>query len=654
MEKEVADLSYISNLTTPAALAGLALLIPIILLYLLRPKPKIVNYPSVMFIRFIEKNKRFTSFLERFIQDPILLMQMLIVSMIVLAAANPFYMSEEEMRDTRSVAFVIDASASMQSTDEDPTRFGLAIEKARGLMGQLNPDDEVSIVVASSIPTSLAARAKPKAAQAILDKIAVQDTPSNIGDSMLLAKDMLLSSERKKEIYVLSDFAQSSGVDVLVAKKLAESDGVKVELLKVGKRGYNAGIVSLNAMRSSSNRNQMFLTMTVRNYHPFEYLVEVKITSNDKPLFSTSKALKADSEEFIVATPNITADAQDIRVEILGSDELALDEVAYVRVPQDKTNNVLLLTSEGKNVYLRLMLDSLVSAKKISLAYAVPPVIPDLSGFDVVILGDVSQNSILPGTLRDIENNVKDGGVFVVMGSENIALFGETLWHLMPVDMLGQSDRESDIEVSLEHEMLTDVTFENIVVKKYPNMKERDNNTVTLLRTRESNIPLMSYKKLDKGYIAYVGIDSNPQRSNLYYSSDFPIFWNQMIAYFTKDMSSLSTKSYLTGEYLTLERRLGITTPDGKRVNAAAIYLDKVGVYMINKEDAVEYAPVNLLSSAESNTTVADLENLDEASDFSVKYEKKDVKVETYKQLILVALMFLVVEAVIYRRRGLL
>ncbi len=651
----MADASILSNLSNPMALAGLALLLPIVLLYLLRPKPKTVLFPSTMFIRFIEKNKRFTSFLERFIRDPLLVMQLLIVSLIVLSVANPFYMMEEEERGSRSVAFVIDVSASMQSTDAQPTRFEQAVSKARQLIGQLGKDDEVTVVIASSVPTSVITRAKPQAAAGVLGRIEVQDTPSNIGDSILLAKDLILGADRKKVIYVISDFSKSAGIEVPIAKKLSELAGADVEFLKVGSRGYNAGITSLTAMRSPARREQLFLTASVKNYHPTDYAVDVKLT-NGTEMWSEKRTLKPGAEEFLYMAPNISSAEQNIKLEIIGADDLPVDDVAYAHIPEDKTNNVLLMTSEGKDIYLRLMLDSLVSAKKIRLAYAVPPVIPQISEFDVIILGDVNGTNILPGTFDDIQSHVEDnGGLFIVVGSERLWSVGnQGMWYMMPVDMVSQSERESDVDVSMEHDILTDVTFENVVVKKYPNMAERDNQTTTLLKVKASGTPLMSYRGIGRGTVVYFGIDSDPERSNLYYSSDFPIFWNQMIDYFTRERASLSTRGYVTGEYLTLDSDMQITVPSEKTLRASSMYLDKTGVYKVSGAEGIVYVPVNLLNEMESNTSVADLEDLQSAQTYSVKYDKKEVKAELFRHILIMMAFAIVLEAIIYRRRGLL
>ena len=76
-------------LNNPLALLGILLAIPIILLYLLKPKPKKVKFPTVMFMTHMEKDKRFKFFPKRFIRDPLLIIQVLLLIFLVLAITEP-------------------------------------------------------------------------------------------------------------------------------------------------------------------------------------------------------------------------------------------------------------------------------------------------------------------------------------------------------------------------------------------------------------------------------------------------------------------------------------------------------------------------------------------------------------------------------------
>ncbi|MFH1056084.1 MAG: VWA domain-containing protein [Candidatus Altiarchaeota archaeon] len=650
----MADL--LSNLSNPLALAGLGLLVPIILLYLLKPKPKLVLFPSTMFIRFIEKNKRFTSFLQRFVHDPILLIQILIITVLVLALVNPFYNTREEVREDQSVVIIIDASASMQSTDVSPNRFSAAISKAREILRDLNVKDEVSIVLAENIPLTFSSMGTREDAVGTLNEASFSDTPSNLGDAVLLARDMLLSSERKKAIYVLSDFSPGGGFDVHLARKLAMMSSIRVEYVRVGSSGGNVGIVGLDVRRSLANNSELFTTASVRNYYPEEKNVTLEVRSGDRVLASENKAVASGDEGFFYFHPAITAAEQLISVNLVGGDELTVDDTAYAYVPAVRLNKVILLSSKQDH-YLYVMLQSLHDSRKLDFNYTVPEEVDEFIPYDVIVLGNIpDQKEISPETFSLIKAQVASGATLVVLGTESLPQYlkDEHLSSIMPVDIIGEGSRESTVKVMEEHDMFNDVFLDNVMAKRYYNVNERDNQTRTIVGLNLFENPLISYRPFGKGYVAYMGINSEPEWSNLYYSSSFPILWNQMIKYFAKSRGMAAATSLRTGEYLELPSVMGIETPQGKRINSASIFLDRQGVYKVAYPDRTDQVPVNLLDPAESNTTVGSQDDVAEAEGFQVKYEEVDVKVELFRHLLGLMLVFLLIELVLYRRRGII
>jgi len=651
----VASIPLLSNLSNPIALSGLALLVPIIILYLLKPKPKLILFPSTMFIRFIEKNKRFASFLQRFIHDPILILQLLIITLLVLSIVNPFYMSKEQLKEEESVVIVVDASASMQATDVKPTRFDAAIAKGREIITELNEKDDVSIILARNIPAVISTKGTREDAMLQLSNLAVSDTPTDTGDALMLAKDMLANSDRKKAVYILSDFAPSGGLDIRLARRIAAASGVRVELLKIGDSSDNAGITAIEAKRSSVNDNQLYLTVNARNFRPAGGIV-AKVYSGDSLLDSQQMDVQVGGDGFFYFKPNITNGEQMLSVRLDGQDSLLVDDTAYAWLSPARMSRVLLLTSEGSDKFLKnLMIDSLVAAKKIDFQYAVPPVIPDVSGFDAIIVGNAQNEKILPGMFRDIKNSVKNGATLVVIGTEGLSKIGDAdLWSIMPVDMIGTGSRETGLTVLQEHEMLNDVAFDNVVAKKYYNMRVRDNDTKVLVGAELFDNPMIAYRQYGDGYVVYMGVNSEQDWSNLYYSSSFPIFWYQMMKYVTHNRETTNAIMQHTGEYLQVGSTQKVQMPGGLTVNSASIYLDKAGVYSVEYPDRTEKVTANLLDGAETNITGSSVAEMEDGTSYKVQYEDVNVKVDLFRRIMMVMLFAILVETFLYRRRGLL
>lgn len=644
------------NFITPWALLGFLLLIPIIVLYLLKPKPRHIKLPTVMFIMGMEKPKRFQSFFKRFVRDPLLLTQILIVSLLVLAMANPFLIAQEKQNVKEAVVFIVDGSASMQSTDVSPSRFERSREILQGLIDDLNYESSVSIILAENIPILILKNSDKETAKEILYSLKCGDTPTNIGDSMLFAKDLLSGVAINKKIYVLSDFSKSQGMDVQLAKKISAIDNITVNFVKVSGKGRNSGIININAKRFVTNSRKFFLTFTVRNFNRGEEEVTVDIVVDDKVIRSEFRNIPALSDELFHFEGDISEEPQTIIIRLKNKDDFMLDNTAFVFLPGVEKHKVLLITDDNSDLYLRYALES---SPDIELKRAIPPIIPELNEFDVVILGELNKDLLLPGTFADILSYVQDGGCLVILATTNLNEFqNSNLDALLPVWIDRLIESNSEINVELDHEILEDVVpknaekFPNIVVKKYFRNTAK-NKSVVIATVMDSAV--IAYHPIGKGKSAYIGINPNPEWSNFYYSSTNPIFWLQLINWITREEGSLGITSFKTGDYLPLSENVKIKTPSGRTIATKDLMLDEVGIYEIDYSNGKNKIAVNLVDEDESDITHS-LKNLKTINDenFNIRTELVDVKKEFYLYLLVIVILFLLVEVYYYRQRGLL
>src|ERR1041385_5483936 len=120
-----------------AGLWALLALVPLVILYLIRPKPKNLAIPSLMFFIKSSGARRLTSFLKTLTRDWLFLIQLLLLGALALTFANPFTTYQHDITATNTV-IVLDASASMQTQEGTSTRFDIAVSKARSLLGSKN------------------------------------------------------------------------------------------------------------------------------------------------------------------------------------------------------------------------------------------------------------------------------------------------------------------------------------------------------------------------------------------------------------------------------------------------------------------------------------------------------------------------------------
>src|SRR6266567_1169457 len=113
------------NFLAPAAFA-FALAIPVVVvLYLLKRKRVVKLVPStLLWQKFLAETQASAPF-QRLRKNWLLILQILLLLLAVLALSRPYFATRAKPAQLRVV--ILDSSASMQATDETPSRF----EKAR-------------------------------------------------------------------------------------------------------------------------------------------------------------------------------------------------------------------------------------------------------------------------------------------------------------------------------------------------------------------------------------------------------------------------------------------------------------------------------------------------------------------------------------------
>lgn len=111
----------------PLGLAALAGIIPLIIVYLLKPRPKQIILPSLMFVQRISQNV-FSSRrkITKKITDPLFFLQLFSLILISIAIAGPLLDNISE--NSEKVVVIIDSSASMSVSDRISTAKAMAIE----------------------------------------------------------------------------------------------------------------------------------------------------------------------------------------------------------------------------------------------------------------------------------------------------------------------------------------------------------------------------------------------------------------------------------------------------------------------------------------------------------------------------------------------
>ncbi|WP_135606140.1 VWA domain-containing protein [Methanococcoides sp. NM1] len=613
-------------------LAALASVIPLIILYLLRPKPLQLKIPSLMFLmRAEQKKKRFAS-LRRLIRDPIFLAQLLVLILLSVAVAAPFYTSEESLSGEHTV-FVIDASASM-NTDG---RFDSATEIAKTYVSKKN-----SIILAQNIPVTVLEAGGASATKDTLDGLSGKGTVVDLSSSITSAMRML--SNEGGRIIVISDLTNWEGEDPVSAKRLAESYGMKVSFVRVGAPADNVGIIQgwLVAEEYGYTYN-----CVVKNYKETTQNVNLEIdTSGSETKKSVILEVKPFSTNQFKLTnlgPGVTT------LRITKDDSLITDNTAYISIPSDVHNDLLLVT-DVKNSPASVAL-SLLPNIRATQSNNVPA---DLGDYKVVVI-DTQQRALTTEEVTLLDTFINNGGeaLFIASSTLDPAVANFDLLKILPVKPIAtmQSNNGETLKVVQETRLTEDVRFEDIAVYTYLNATIRS-DAVSLVNT-DSGIPMLAYWSVGDGTVMYLGLSDELGEdawNNFHNLPEYPVLWAKLIAWLG-GAGDIGDYNVQTGAISALSKEQDVSTPTGTVTTSRLLY-DEVGIYEVAGKDIA----VNLYDDMESDTTIDSSGVMDRAT---AQDGSQIVRESTYTSknyidiyLIIIAMLLVIVEILIIRSRG--
>jgi len=233
----------------PALLAALAAIaIPIVVHLVQRDRRRVVEFPSLMFLRKIPNQ----SVKRRAIRHwPLLLLRIAAFALIALAFARPFWQGAGAAAAAgagREVIVLLDTSHSMAYGGV----WARAQEAARRAVGELAPGDRGTVAFfASDVEVGVRAASERAALVAAIDRATPGAGSTRYGPALRAAAGLLESSALpRREIVLISDF-QKSGWDQEQETRLPP--GVALKTVPVGEASTtNASIVAMAFARQEA------------------------------------------------------------------------------------------------------------------------------------------------------------------------------------------------------------------------------------------------------------------------------------------------------------------------------------------------------------------------------------------------------------------
>jgi hypothetical protein len=507
----------------PVALLGLLSIIPLIIVYLIRPKPREVPFSSTAFLTGSEAKR--SAVVSRMITDPLFWIQLIVLLLLVSAAAGPYLIATGTPGS--HLVIVMDDSASMESSFEN------AIELASLYFSDF---DRISIVLAENVPVVALQEGSGAEARAVFSRIEPRAVSADLSGAMAMAVS-LIGSEGGG-ILVVSDFLSWEGDDPEVTRKLIETNGVQVVFANSRIGGDNVAIVGGWIIESGERLNYSCLIHNFGN----ERRVPITVTGpggSDRKTIS----LYADSDYYL--SFDVGPGENIVSLDI--DDALSLDNKAYVYLPPQRARKVLYIGDDGPAL-----------AALESLPYINVQRTGEYDDFDLVAL---TSNTTTDGKL----NRYIHGGGNVVYIATNTSESPEFL----PVRINGMLEGPEILWVRLIS-FAEGIHFDEIGVYAYPDAVAR-HNSQTLVEA--NGVPVLSYWKLGRGKVVYFGLEE----TDFYLRPEYPIFWYKMVNWLT-EVPDISESNRRTGEIIQLGELIDIETPNGM-ISTDTLLLDQVGLY---------------------------------------------------------------------------
>jgi hypothetical protein len=617
----------------PVALAALASVIPLIILYLLRPKPLQVQIPSLMFLMDIkEEKKRFYTSISKLVKDPLFFIQLFVLILLALAAASPYFESQEALSGDHTV-LIIDGSASMQTDN----RFSDAISKAEDYVSKTN-----TVILAESTPVTIIEEANAQATYDALESMKAQATVADMSSAISAA--MRILSEQGGNIVVVSDFASWNGDDPVNSMKLAESYGLNVQFLLVGRETDNIGIIqgTIEVEDGKYNYNGV-----IKNYQNSRQTIDVEIENLDSgKTSSTSLAIPARSTKQLRLT-NLGTGITEVR--ILDDDSLAADNTAYISIPKISDRQLLFVTDvDDLPSKIALSLIPTITVKELE---GVPD---DLSDYSIIVIAN-KERALASNEIPLLSTYLNAGGKVVFIASE--ALSSENakteLVELLPVmpESVEDTDGGVTLEVVQDTRLSEGIKYDEVAMYKYLNVTERIEST-TLVAT-EDDVPMLVYGPVGDGTSVYLGINDiagEDAWNNFHNLPEYPVFWSKLAGWLG-GTGSVQDYNLKTGTVSALAKEQEIQTPSTTDTVSRVLY-DEVGVYQVaGKEIAV-----NLYTDKESDTTLEgdDVIERSQADDEPGIVRESSYTAKNYLDTYMIIIVFalVILELLVIRKRG--
>lgn len=605
------------QLLAPAGLALLALAIPILLLYMLKLRRQPAQVSSILLWERLLRDQQANTPWQKLKRSLLLFLQLLILAALVFALARPALPTPVVASGT--VIVLLDASASMNATDVNPTRFEAARRLVGTLINGLPADSRMTLILVGNSPQTLIAAESDKA---LLRGALAAARPSQSGADWQSAFALAAAAARnapEATTVIVSDGG-------LPAEGLPALPG-EARYVPIGASDDNLAISAL-ALRGG----QLFAEVTNYSAAPRPVLLSLY---RAQELLTARQLEIPPGESRSLTLENIPAGKGVYQARISNPqsdsalDAFPLDDSAFA-INQDAATRRVLLVSKG-NLYLEQLLASLPGIQPFrSLTSEIPP-----DPFDLYLFDGAYPSQPLPGSL------------LLVSPPPN------------PLFVVGAPFQPAKMRVR-EHPLTRYVDWSNVHILQASSVPLPA--WADLLIEADGN-PLVFAGETNGRRVAVLTFDL--RQSDLPLQVAYPILFSNLMNYLVPPAAFDASQALRPGESLTLVpppgmERIVVAAPSGKLYtlfpSAASLTFtstDEIGYYAVNflakDSTRAEYFAVNLFDPSESSIRPAETLQIGQTTLAPAASEQTGLR-ELWPWLAGLALLLLLIEWQVYHR----
>jgi Ca-activated chloride channel family protein len=559
----------------PIAFAFAAAIPVVIVFYLLKRKRTVKLISStLLWQKFLAETQANAPF-QRLRHNWLLLLQILMLLLAVFALARPYVTGTA--RSSRLRVLILDASASMQATDEKPSRFEKARAEALKWVDGLRDGDQMVILLAGgNTEVKQSATTDKSALRRALQSARPTDSPTRLLEAFQLAETLLKnqSDRDNPEIHLFSDGA---------IRDIEEIANRNLPLVyhRIGQTGNNLGIGSIDVRANPDDAAQRALFASIVNPMPSEQQVNVELRFGDD-LIETRPVMVPATNTLPLAFVADQARDGIFTVRLDHKDDLAADNQASIVSILPRPVKALLVTRGN-----RILEKVLRAVPGVQLSTA-PELVDEVRGYDVVVL---------------------DGITPAVWPRANVLAI-----HVAPTNLFAEVtmvDLPPIVDWKSTHPLLRSVgSLNDVAVFKSLGVK-RPNWGVTIVESPQS--PLIIAGEIDRRRIVWIGFD--PLESRWPYSLSFPIFFQNSMDWLNPASGNAGYLTVKAGEPFRLalpdvSGAAQVIKPDGEVTSIATeknaggiIFGDttRQGIYRVRAGTNEIAFTVNLMDAAETD-----------------------------------------------------